>query len=123
MDVERKINEGPCLTNHQTDVPINHRTGHQPNGPMNNPQTTDENNTVGASCFVLVQVYLNKGYNTDGKAWSTPASTEGLEGLDYDSSPTLYDAVVECRVIKTPQEIEMMQHITDLSSEAHFEVR
>lgn len=69
----------------------------------------------------LSQVYLNKGYNEDGKAWSVPASIEGAEGLDMDASPTLYDAVVECRVIKTPQEIAIMQHITNLSSEAHFE--
>lgn len=69
------------------------------------------------------QVYLNKGYNTDGKAWSTPASVEGLEGLETDSSTTLYDAIVECRVIKTKKEIDIMQHITNLSSEAHFEVR
>ena len=71
----------------------------------------------------MSQVYLNKGYNTDGKAWSTPASVEGLEGLDTDSSTTLYDAVVECRVIKTKKEIDIMQHITNLSSEAHFEVK
>eukprot|EP00903_Cladosiphon_okamuranus_P010803 g10206.t1 len=68
------------------------------------------------------KVYLNKGYNTDGKAWSAPASVEGLEGLETDSSTTLYDAVVECRVIKTKKEIDIMQHITNLSSEAHFEV-
>lgn len=72
---------------------------------------------------MCVQVYLNKGYNTDGKAWSTPASLEGLEGVETDSSTTLYDAVVECRVIKTKKEIDIMQHITNLSSEAHFEVR
>lgn len=70
----------------------------------------------------MPQVYLNKGYNTDGKAWSAPASVEGLEGLETDSSTTLYDAVVECRVIKTKKEIDIMQHITNLSSEAHFEV-
>ncbi|CAM9397714.1 unnamed protein product [Scytosiphon promiscuus] len=68
------------------------------------------------------KVYLNKGYNTDGKAWSAPASVEGLEGLETDSSTTLYDAIVECRVIKTKKEIDIMQHITNLSSEAHFEV-
>lgn len=68
------------------------------------------------------KVYLHKGYNTDGKAWSTPASTKGLDGLDCDASSILYDAVVECRVIKSPEEIEMMQHIANLSSEAHFEV-
>ena len=67
-------------------------------------------------------MYLNKGYNTDGKAWSTPASVEEIEGIESDASPTLYDAVVECRVIKTPREIAMMQHINNLSSEAHFEV-
>ena len=67
-------------------------------------------------------MYLNKGYNTDGKAWSAPASVEGLEGLETDSSTTLYDAIVECRVIKSKKEIDIMQHITNLSSEAHFEV-
>ena len=68
------------------------------------------------------QVYLNRGYNVDGKAWSTPASVEGIEGIETDASPILYDAVVECRVIKTPREIALMQHINNLSSEAHFEV-
>ncbi|CAB1111085.1 unnamed protein product [Ectocarpus sp. CCAP 1310/34] len=68
------------------------------------------------------KVYLNKGYNTDGKAWSAPASVDGLDGLETDSSTTLYDAIVECRVIKTKKEIDIMQHITNLSSEAHFEV-
>lgn len=77
-----------------------------------------------STCWLSVpQVYLNKGYNTDGKAWSAPASVEGLDGLETDSSTTLYDAIVECRVIKTKKEIDIMQHITNLSSEAHFEVQ
>lgn len=59
----------------------------------------------------------------DGKAWSVPAEVEGLEGFETDASPALYDAVVECRVIKTPKEIALMQHTNNLSSEAHFEVR
>ena len=65
---------------------------------------------------------MSKGYNTDGKAWSKPAKVDCLEGIEMDDSTTLYDAVVECRVIKTPEEIALMQHVNDLSSEAHFEV-
>lgn len=71
----------------------------------------------------MIQVYVSKGYNTDGKTWSKPAKADGLEGIEMDDSTTLYDAVVECRVIKTPEEIALMQHVNDLSSEAHFEVR
>lgn len=65
---------------------------------------------------------MSKGYNEDGGKWSEPPSTEGLEELDIDSSSTLYDAIVECRVIKTPEEIELLRFANDLSSEAHFEV-
>lgn len=72
--------------------------------------------------FCNPQIYVNKGFNTDGMAWSAPADTEGLDGLKIDASSTLYDAVVECRVIKTPQEIALMQHMNNLSNEAHFEV-
>ena len=70
-----------------------------------------------------LKVYVSKGFNTDGKAWSTPASVGSLEDFETDDSSTLYDAVVECRVIKSAEEIAMMQHINNLSSEAHFEAR
>ena len=80
---------------------------------------------LGFYCLTKIispQIYLNRGYNVDGEAWSTPASVEEIKGIEADASPTLYDAVVECRVIKTPREIALMQHINNLSSEAHFEV-
>lgn len=64
---------------------------------------------------------LNQGLNTDSGSTAKPASFDGMEGFKTDVS-LLYPEVVECRVIKSAQEIQLLQFVNDISSDAHFEV-
>ena len=66
-------------------------------------------------------LYLNHGPNTDSGSFATPATFEGIERYRTDTG-LLYRAIVDCRVIKTPREIELLRFVNDASSEAHIEV-
>ncbi|CAM9650089.1 unnamed protein product, partial [Phaeothamnion confervicola] len=68
------------------------------------------------------RVFLSRGYNQDGKAWSVPASFDGLETFPVDATTLLYDLIVECRLIKTDEEIALMQYTNNITSDAHLEV-
>ncbi|KAL5211379.1 hypothetical protein ABZP36_022226 [Zizania latifolia] len=61
------------------------------------------------------------GKNTDSGNYSKPASFEGMEKFDSDSS-TLHPILTECRVIKSDMELALIQYANDVSSEAHIEV-
>lgn len=68
-------------------------------------------------------LYLNQGLNTDSGSMAKPATFEGMEeeGFKTDTK-LLYPSLAECRVIKTPEELRLLQYVNDISSEAHFEV-
>lgn len=68
-------------------------------------------------------VYRLKGLNTDSKTVHAPAEHENLQNLTltYDDQK-LWNSFVECRVIKSEAELEVLRYATKKSSEAHMEV-
>ncbi|XP_073034499.1 uncharacterized protein [Primulina eburnea] len=66
-------------------------------------------------------LYLLHGLNTDSNNFSKPAHFEGIENFKTDLN-TLHPILTECRVLKTQQEIALIQFANDISSEAHVEV-
>lgn len=65
---------------------------------------------------------LLHGFNTDNKAHSKPASFEGMAEFECDTSARLWDAMTECRVIKTPKEQALLRYSSLITSEAHLAV-
>jgi Xaa-Pro dipeptidase len=64
---------------------------------------------------------LLKGKNTDSGSWARPARFEGIERFEPDMA-LLHPEIVECRVIKTADEIELLRHVNAVTSAAHVEV-
>jgi len=63
-------------------------------------------------------IYLTRGKNADSGRYAKEATFEGIEDFRVDNG-VLYDAIVECRVIKSKEEIELLRHINKISSQAH----
>ena len=66
-------------------------------------------------------LYLLKGRNTDSGNWSTPAAFDGIERFDADAD-TIHPHFVECRLIKTADEIDLLRYVNGVTSAAHLEV-
>lgn len=62
-----------------------------------------------------------KGLNTDSGKISREAAFDGIGKFKVNNT-LLYPEIVECRVIKTPYEIEVLKYANRISSEAHKEV-
>lgn len=62
-----------------------------------------------------------KGTNTDSNLETLEATFAGIDRFTVDNS-VLHSHIAECRVIKTPQELEIMRYTNKVSSEAHIEV-
>jgi len=69
----------------------------------------------------LSVIYLNHGLNTDSHNHSKPAHFEGIEDFPVDTH-TLHPVLAECRVIKSEEELRVLQYVNDISSDAHLEV-
>ncbi|XP_061392352.1 xaa-Pro dipeptidase [Musca vetustissima] len=61
------------------------------------------------------------GLNTDSGLRSKPATFEGIEKYVVNCD-LLHPVVAECRVIKTPEEIEVLRYVAKVSSDAHIKV-
>lgn len=61
------------------------------------------------------------GFNSDSKAYSVPVSFDGIESFVINKS-VLHTHISECRVIKSPEELEILRYTNKISSEAHKEV-
>jgi len=59
--------------------------------------------------------------NTDSGEFSKEAYFKGMEDFEVNNT-VLYPELVECRVIKTQKEIELMRYACRISSQAHIEV-
>jgi len=81
---------------------------------------TDEIDSIFSKCSPSV-VYVNHGLNTDSGAYAIPANFSGIEKYRVDNG-ALYRAIVDCRVIKTEREIEILRYVNNASSDAHVEV-
>lgn len=69
-----------------------------------------------------VQVLLTlRGRNSDSGKMSKEATFSGIENFKVDHS-ILYEVISECRVFKTPFELEVLRYANRISSEAHKEV-
>ena len=62
-----------------------------------------------------------KGLNTDSGLENFEATFAGVDQFTVDNS-VLHKHIAECRVIKTPQELEIIRYTNRVSSEAHIEV-
>uniref|UniRef100_A0AAG5DET8 Xaa-Pro dipeptidase n=1 Tax=Anopheles atroparvus TaxID=41427 RepID=A0AAG5DET8_ANOAO len=61
------------------------------------------------------------GPNTDSGNVAKPAYFKGIEKFAVDTD-SLFPVIAECRVIKSPAEIEVLRYVARVSSEAHKEV-
>eukprot|EP01089_Gocevia_fonbrunei_P016462 TRINITY_DN5103_c0_g1_i2.p1 TRINITY_DN5103_c0_g1~~TRINITY_DN5103_c0_g1_i2.p1 ORF type:complete len:488 (+),score=77.66 TRINITY_DN5103_c0_g1_i2:15-1478(+) len=66
-------------------------------------------------------IYTLYGLNSDSGNYAKPATFEGIEKYSVDKD-RLHPEIVECRVIKTPAEVEVLRYACKVSSEAHKEV-
>jgi Xaa-Pro dipeptidase len=64
---------------------------------------------------------LLHGRNTDSDLMAQPARFEGIDAFACDRE-TLHPAIVECRVIKSAEEIELLRYVNGVSCRAHVEV-
>ncbi|TMW49509.1 hypothetical protein DOY81_005399 [Sarcophaga bullata] len=61
------------------------------------------------------------GLNTDSGLRSQPASFDGIEKYVVNCD-ILHPIIAECRVIKSPEEIEVLRYVAKVSSDAHIKV-
>ncbi|XP_031784394.1 xaa-Pro dipeptidase isoform X2 [Nasonia vitripennis] len=61
------------------------------------------------------------GVNSDSGLTSKEATFEGIDKFEVNNE-ILYPEICECRVIKTPKEIEVLRYVVKVSSDAHKSV-
>jgi Xaa-Pro dipeptidase len=64
-------------------------------------------------------LYTLHGKNTDSGSYCEPATWSGIEKYRVDNG-RLFPIIVELRVIKTPDELEVMRYVSDVTSKAHM---
>ena len=65
------------------------------------------------------KLLLMHGLNTDsGNMYPAPTFDNNTNGLPQDTT-TLFPILTECRVIKSPQELLLLEHVSQISSFAH----
>ena len=68
-------------------------------------------------------IYLNLGVNSDSKLTTAVPEEEKYAGLcKMIDNSTMHDILVESRVLKTPQELEVMRWASWITCEAHCTV-
>jgi Xaa-Pro dipeptidase len=67
------------------------------------------------------RLLLLEGLNTDSGRRAQPARFEGLGRFETDAG-LLHPELVECRLVKSPEEIDLLRWVNRISSEAHAEV-
>ena len=66
-------------------------------------------------------IYTLHGLNSDSGNYARPATFTGIEKYRVDNG-RLFPAIVECRVIKTKEELDVLRYVAKVSSDAHNEV-
>ena len=86
----------------------------------------DETAAVIAS-YGITLLHVLKGQNQDSKCWSVTTTPTDLfvrvPSVMVDDSSRLYDALVECRVIKSDLELVLLRHLNLLSSKGNTSFR
>ncbi|KAL4613203.1 xaa-Pro dipeptidase [Arapaima gigas] len=68
-----------------------------------------------------VQYSSDRGQNTDSGSICREASFEGISRFQVNNT-LLHPVIVECRLIKTDMELEVLRYTNRISSEAHKEI-
>ncbi|XP_031137484.1 xaa-Pro dipeptidase-like [Sander lucioperca] len=68
--------------------------------------------------FVFVFLSTQRGQNTDSGSVCREASFEGISRFQVNNT-LLHPVIVECRLIKTDMELEVLRYTNRISSEAH----
>lgn len=69
------------------------------------------------------KLFLLKGLNTDSGNFASPAAFDGISQFaDVRDEDSLFPVLVECRVHKSPAEIDLLRYTNWISSMAHVEV-
>eukprot|EP00571_Detonula_confervacea_P014720 CAMPEP_0172298526 /NCGR_PEP_ID=MMETSP1058-20130122/1142_1 /TAXON_ID=83371 /ORGANISM="Detonula confervacea, Strain CCMP 353" /LENGTH=524 /DNA_ID=CAMNT_0013007803 /DNA_START=424 /DNA_END=1998 /DNA_ORIENTATION=- len=69
------------------------------------------------------KLFLLKGLNSDSGNFATPAHFKGIETFkDVRDDDTLFKCIAECRVTKSPAEVNLLRYTNWISSMAHVEV-
>eukprot|EP01137_Pigoraptor_chileana_P015098 Opistho-2@70610 len=63
-------------------------------------------------------VHVLRGVNSDSGAKTIEATFPGMDKFNIDGS-FLYSEICECRVFKSPEELEILRYVSRISSEAH----
>lgn len=66
-------------------------------------------------------LHLLSGKNSDSGSLAKPAACDGLERFERDLA-RLYPAMVECRLIKSDEEIELLRYVNRVTCAAHEDV-
>lgn len=67
------------------------------------------------------QLLTLKGYNTDSHKYSREAAFDGISNFTVNNE-ILFPVIAECRVFKSPMELDVIRYSNKISSEAHKEV-
>ncbi|KAL3130945.1 hypothetical protein ABBQ38_000268 [Trebouxia sp. C0009 RCD-2024] len=67
-------------------------------------------------------LHLLCGTNTDSSIATRPADFDGMRSFNLDKSDLLFNVLTECRVRKTPEELEVMHYANQVASAAHVQV-
>ncbi|XP_014238633.1 xaa-Pro dipeptidase isoform X4 [Trichogramma pretiosum] len=65
-----------------------------------------------------IKLLLLRGVNSDSGLTTQPATFDGIDKFQTDFD-ILYPEFCECRVIKSPKEIEVLRYVVKVSSDAH----
>lgn len=74
-----------------------------------------------SKCGAGRQLYVLHGQNTDSGNTHSGASFAGITDFKVDKE-ALFSELVECRVVKTQKEIDLMRYVCKMSSDAHTHV-
>jgi Xaa-Pro dipeptidase len=85
---------------------------------VDHEQVLEQQQLVLSESYPGSQLLLMHGLNTDsGNMYPAPIVASS-RGLPQDTT-TLFPILAECRVIKTPQELLLLEHVSQISSFAH----
>jgi len=66
------------------------------------------------------KILLLSGLNTDsGKTSAAPTLPQSVQSYANPTCDLLHNTLAECRVVKSPHELQLMRHVTELTSLAH----
>ncbi|XP_033095697.1 xaa-Pro dipeptidase-like isoform X1 [Anneissia japonica] len=86
------------------------------------PSPSDEYDSCsGSDHDFTAGLCVQRGVNTDSGSTCQEAVFEGVHKFKVNNT-LLHPHIMECRVIKTPQELEILRYTNKISSEAHMEI-